>query len=86
MNLNLFFFILPVVAILCISIPNSIVNTSKCTSHWVAILTILSGIAGIIGKTEIAFSIITCILIFLTFIVINHIYKVIKDQKHIEIK
>lgn len=83
MSPNLFFILLPIMAIICISIPNRIVNTAKCTSHWIAIMTILAGIAGILNKVDIAFSIMFVLLIVLA---ILHIHKVIKQHNQIEIK
>ncbi len=83
MSLNLFFFLVIAVAIFCISIPNKIIDTSNCTRHWLAILTIIASIVGIRGYVEISFLI---FFVLLTVIALVHIHKVIKQVKHIEIK
>lgn len=59
MSLNLFFVLIIIVSIICISIPNSILDTSNCTRHWVALITIISGIIGMRGHVEIAFIFLT---------------------------
>lgn len=83
MSLNLFFYVLPVVVIACISLPNHIIDTSKCTRHWIAILTIVSCISGLLGFKELS---ITILVIIGVGISLTFLHKYIKEQGHIEIK
>lgn len=83
MSLNLFFWIIIAIAILCISISNKVIDTSHCTRHWIAILTICAGIAGLRGSIEVSF-----ILIFLVLLAIGlfYIHRFIKQWNHVQMK
>ncbi len=83
MSLNLFFYLLPAVAIACISLPNHIIDTSKCTRHWLAILLIFSSVTGLLGYKEFA---ITLMLVTFFGVCLFFLHKTIKQLKHIEIK
>lgn len=83
MTLNLFFVLLVIVVIVCISMPNRIFNTANCKRHWVAILTISSVIIGLRGFIEWALVIQFTLLIVVTSV---WIHKVVKNYTQIHIE